>query len=240
MLILFWNIAGTLETRKNSCDPPDISVAILELKDLKPPFISLDFVKLPVDVLLLVVQDDALLTSYFFLSNAFKSCITDLGVVYFGVTGDRQNKVKISLVRCGKGSIQVDAAHNVARTAIKILKPKAVFSVGCCGGLNRAKAKLGDVVISAKLSTFGDRKVINDQRQSDGRTLDVSRKFGFLIKSAADGWKAPLKNPDAQNVIVHRDAEILTGVEVVNSSQECKHLRFQFPDAIAIEQEGQG
>ena len=240
MLILFWNIAGTLETRKNSCDPPDISVAILGLKDLNPPFKSLDCVQLPIDVLLLVVEDDALLSSYSFLSDTFKSRTTELGVVYFGVTGDGQNKVNISLVRCSKGSIQVDAAHNVARTAIKTLKPKAVFSVGCCGGLNRAKAELGDVVISAKLSTFGGKKVIHDRRQWDGRILDVSRKFGSLIKSAADGWKAPLKNPDAQNVIVHRDAEILTGVEVVNSSQECKHLRFQFPDAIAIEQEGQG
>ena len=226
--------------RTNSCDPPDISVAILELKDLNPPFTVVDFVQLPIDVLLLVVEDDALLSSYSFLSNTFKSRTTELGCVYFGVTGEGQNKVKISLVRCSKGSIQVGAAHNVARTAIKTLKPKAVFSVGCCGGLNRAKAKLGDVVISAKLSTFGGKKVIHDQRQWDGRTLDVSRKFGSLIKSAADGWKAPLKNPDAQNVIVHRDAEILTGVEVVNSSQECNRLRRQFPDAIAIEQEGQG
>ena len=236
-MLLFWNIAGT----SNSCDPPDISVTILELKDLNPPFKFLECVQLPiVDVLLLVVEDDALLSSYSFLSDTFHSRTTELGVVYFGVTGDGQNKVNISLVRCSKGSIQVDAAHNVARTAIKTLKPKAVFSVGCCAGLNRTKAKLGDVVISAKLSTFGDKKVIHDRRQWDGRILDVSRKFGSLIKSAADGWKAPLKNPDAQNVIVHRDAEILTGVEVVDSSQECKRLCGQFPDAIAIEQEGQG
>lgn len=240
MINTFWNIAGTSETGNNSCDPPDISVAILELKDLDPPSKSPDCVKLPIDVLLLVVEDDALLSSFNFLNNAFKSYITDLGLVYFGVTGDGQNKVNISLVRCGKGCTQVDGSHNVAGTAIKILKPKAVFSVGCCGGLNIETAKLGDVVISAKLSTFGDKKVIHDQQQWDGRTLDVSRNFGSLIKSAADGWKAPLKNPDAQNVRVHRDAEILTGVEVVNSLEECKHLLRQFPRAIAIEQEGQG
>ena len=240
-MLLFLNIAGTSKTKKNSSDPPDISVAILELKDLNPQFKSLDCVQLPiVEVLLLVVEDDAILSCYSFLSDTFQSRTTELGVVYFGVTGDGQNKVNISLVRCSKGSIEVGAAHNVARTAIKTLKPKAVFSVGSCGGLNRAKAKLGDVVISAKLSTSGGKKVIHDQRQWDGRILDVSRKFGSLIKSAADGWKAPLKDPDAQNVIVHCDAEILTGVEVVNSSQECKRLRRQFPEAIAIEQEGQG
>ena len=216
-------------------------MAILELKDLNPPLKSFEYARLPIEVLLLVVEDDALLSSYYFLTDAFKShSITDLGLVYFGVTGDGQNKVKISLVRCGKGSTQVDASHNVARTAIKTLKPKAVFSVGCCGGLNRAKAELGDVVVSAKLSTLGDRKIIHGQQQWDSRTLDVSRKFGSLIKSAADGWKAPLKNPDARNVIVHRDAEMLTGVEVVNSFEECKQLRRQFPQAIAIEQEGQG
>ena len=123
-----------------------------------------------------------LLSSYSFLSNAFQSRTTELGVIYFGVTGEGQNKVKISLVRCSKGSIQVGAAHNVARTAIKTLKPKAVFSVGCCGGLNRAEAKLGDVVISANLSTFGGRRVIHGKRVWDGRSLDVSRNFGALIK----------------------------------------------------------
>ena len=216
-------------------------MATLELKDLNPPSESLECAQLPiVEVLLLVVEDDELLSSYSFLKDTFMSYITELGLVYFGVTGDGQNKVKISLVRCSKGSIHVNAAQNVARTAIKTLKPKAVFSVGCCAGLNRTEAKLGDVVISAKLSTFGDKKVIHDQRLWDGRTLDVSRKFGSLIKSAADGWKAPLKNPDARNVIVHRDAEILTGVEVVNSFEECRGLRRQFPEAIAIEQEGQG
>ena len=97
--------------------------------------------------------------------------------MYFGVTGDGQNKVKVSLLRCGKGSTQVYGSQNVARTAIKTLKPKALFSVGCCGGLNRTKAKLGDVVISAKLSTFGGKKVINDQRRWGGRKLDVSRKL---------------------------------------------------------------
>ena len=216
-------------------------MATLELKDLNPPSESLECAQLPiVEVLLLVVEDDELLSSYSFLKDTFMSYITELGLVYFGVTGDGQNKVKISLVRCSKGSIHVNAAQNVARTAIKTLKPKAVFSVGCCAGLNRTEAKLGDVVISAKLSTFGDKMVVHDQRQWDGRTLDVSRKFGSLIKSAADGWKAPLKNPDARNVIVHCDAEILTGVEVVNSPKECKQLRRQFPQAIAIEQEGQG
>ena len=216
-------------------------MAISELKDLNPRFKSLHCVQLPIDVLLLVVEDDELLSSCSFLNDAFKSYITELGLVYFGVTGDGQDKVKISLLRCSKGSIDVNAAQNVARTAINTLKPKAVFSVGCCAGLNRTEAKLGDVVISAKLSTFGGKKVIHDQRQWDGRILDVSRQFGSLIKSAADGWKAPLKNPDdGPNVKVHRDAEILTGVEVVNSFEECKRLRRQFPEAIAIEQEGQG
>ena len=58
--------------------------------------------------------------------------------------------------------------------------------------------------------------------------------------SAADGWEAPLKNKDAQNVIVHRDAEILSDAEVENSFEECKRLRRDFPEAIPIEQGGQG
>ena len=86
-MLLFLNIAGTSKTKKNSSDPPDISVAILELKDLNPQFKSLDCVQLPiVEVLLLVVEDDAILSCYSFLSDTFQSRTTELGVVYFGVT----------------------------------------------------------------------------------------------------------------------------------------------------------
>ena len=105
-----------------------------------------------------------------------------------------------------------------------MLKPKAVFSVGCCAGLQKEQAQLGDVVISATLLTCGDKKTVNDKPQWDGRRLDVSPKIGRLIKSAADGWRPPLKDPEALDVKVHCNAEILFGAELVNCPNECEQL----------------
>ena len=229
-----------METKNNYGDPPQISIAIPRLEDVYPDFRSEKSVELLTDVLLLVVTDEEFLSIYAFLRNVFKSRIDNLGLVYFGEIGDGPKKVTISLLRSSRGSAQVSAAQNVVRTAIVTLKPKAVFSVGCCAGLRREQAQLGDVVISGKLSTCGEKKIVNDKPQWDGRRLDVSAKIGSLIKSAVDGWRSPLKDPEARKIKVHCNAEILSGAELVNSPKECEQLLRQFPEAIANEPEGQG
>ena len=215
-------------------NPPQIGIAIPPLKDVSPENKSWESVELLTDVLLLVT-DEEFLSCYAFLRNVFKSSINER--VYFGEIGDCQKKVTISLVRSSRGCDQV---QNVVKNAVAVLKPKAVFSVGCCAGLQKEQAQLGDVVISATLLTCGDKKTVNDKPQWDGRRLDVSAKIWCLIKSAADGWRPPLKDPEARDVKVHRNAEILSGVELVNSPNECEQLLDQFPEAIAIELEGQG
>ena len=191
--------------------------------------------ELPTDVLLLTVEDNEFLACYFYLDNAYRSNTKSLGRVYFGKIGDGLDKVKISLIRCNRG-----ASHNVVRNAVNCLQPKAVFSVGFCGGIKRGKAKLGDVVISGKLSTYGDQKIINDREQWCGNTVNVSRYIGDLIKYAADGWKAPLNDPEALEIQVHCDAEIVTGPELVKCPKKSEELLKMFPGATAIEHEGQG
>ena len=233
-IVFFWNIVGTLET-KNSGNPRQIGITIPPLKDVSPKYKSWESVEQLTDVLLLVLTDEEFLSCYAFLRNVFKSSINER--VYFGEIGDCQKKVTISLVRSSRGCDQV---QNVVKNAVAVLKPKAVFSVGCCAGLQKKQAQLGDVVISATLLTCGDKKTVNDKPQWDGRRLDVSAKIRCLIKSAADGWRPPLKDPEARDVKVHRNAEILSGVELVNSPNECEQLLDQFPEAIAIELEGQG
>ena len=64
--------------------------------------------------------------------------------------------------------------------------------------------------------------------------------MGCLVKSAADGWQPPLENPESRDVKVHCNAEILSRLELVNSPKECEDLLHQFPEAIAIDSEGQG
>ena len=45
------------------------------------------------------------------------------------------------------------------------LKPKVVLSVGFRGGFNIGLGKVGNVVISGKLSTVGDKQINNDREQ---------------------------------------------------------------------------
>ena len=227
-----------MERRFRYGDPPQISVGIPRLKDVSPVPKLLKNVELLTDVLLLVVTEEEFRSCYAYLRDVSKTYINELGHVYLGDIGD--SPTKVSLVRSSRGSIQVNAAQNVVRTAVDVLKPKAVFSVGCCAGLRREQTQLGDVVISGKLLTCGDKQIVGDKPQWGGRKLDVSRNMGCLVKSAADGWQPPLENPESRDVKVHCNAEILSGLELVNSPKECEELLHQFPEAIAIEPEGQG
>ena len=133
---------------------PVLSFTIPKLKDLQLPYKSWERIQLPTDVLQLVAGDVELLSCYFLLSDTFRSYFKSLGRVYFDTVGDGPEKVKISLLRCGSGSSQVGGARDVVQNALEYLKAKAVFSGGYCGGLRKEKTKLGDVVISAKLTTY--------------------------------------------------------------------------------------
>ena len=239
-IVFFWNIVGTVETKNSYGDPPQISVDIPRMKDVHPESKSWWNVELLRDVLLLTVTDEEFLSFFAFLHDVSKCYIKELGHVYFGEIGDGPRKVTISLVKSFRGSTQGSAALNVVRTAVDVFKPKVAFSVGCCAGLRREQTQLGDVVISGKLLTCGDKQIVGDKPQWGGRKLDVSRNMGCLVKSAADGWQPPLEDPESCDVKVHCNAEILSGLELVNSPKECEELLHQFPEAIAIEPEGQG
>ena len=88
--------------------------------------------------------------------------------------------------------------------------------------------------------TAGDKKIVCDEQQSDSRRLDVSTNIGNLIKSAADGWRAPLCDKEAPNPAVHRDGEILTGVNAEYSPKKCEELLREYPGALALDLGGQG
>ena len=69
--------------------------------------------------------------------------------------------------------------------------------------------------------------------------MNVSKNIGDLIKYAADGWKAPLNDPEALEIQVHCDAEIVTGPELVKCPKKSEELLKMFRGATAMELEGQ-
>ena len=72
-----------------------------------------------------------------------------------------------------------------------------MISVGTCIGFNPESIKIGDILVSSKLTTPYFR-------------APVSRNFSKLIRHASDGWKAPLENPDELQVQVHCDADVFS------------------------------
>ena len=205
-------------------DPPALSVTLNKLRDLPKKTRRWSNDHSPVDILLLTVDNCEFLACYYYLSNPFKSYEKSIGYVYFGQMAEGEDEsLKVALVKCSKGSSDPGGSQNVSKNAVTLLRPKATFSVGFCNSLNPEKAKLGDVVISSKLTT-------------DSYKTPVSRDVGNLVRYAADGWEAPLENPEAQEVKVHSDGEILSSSDLIGAEQQ----RQLYPEAIAVEMEGKG
>ena len=197
-------------------------------------------VKLPIDIMLLTVKDCEFLSCYKLLKNSFKGYTQALGDVYFGQIGIDE-PLKVALMRCQEGATTPGGSTIFVKNAVTILKPKAVFAVGCCSGLQRCETRLGDVVVCSKMTQYAPRIVQSSEVQSTGATrVPVSRNMLQLIKDAAAGWNPPLRDPSSPEIKIHCDAEYLIGPEFVCDKQRCDELTRLYPDAKAIDREGEG
>ena len=221
-------------------DPPELNKVLPLFADIKAITKPSKDADLPVDVLLLTVTNCEFLACYSELKNPYKCWFDGLGYVYFSGEGESQEELKVALLRCYRNGIGPGGSLMSVKNAASVLRPKAVISVGTCSGLNPAKSKLGDVVVSAKLATYASKVVTGNQEQSTGMRSYVSKRFLDVIKNCADGWQAPLKNPEAQQVQVYTDAEFLSGPEQVRAEWRRDQLAETNPQAMAIESDGEG
>ena len=230
----FSSVAGG--EKKEGCQP--------STEDKKPPQLSFKLKKrgdvpkstekwsddhLPIDILLLTsVESCDFLSCFSFLDEPFKCYKRKIGYVYFGRMGDvsDQEKLKVALINCSKGAAAPGGSLTVVLNAVKVLQPKAVFSVGTCISLGLEKARIGDVVISLKLST------------PEGFITPGSPLLGNLVRDASYGWDAPLKNPEEWEVKVHCRGDILS--QSLTEKCQNRNISEQYPKAVAIETEGEG
>ena len=217
-----------LDTESKSLEcPPQLNIKIPKTSDLPNNTCSWNIVDLPIDILLMTVEDCEFLSCFFYLEKPFKSYHKEIGYVYFGSMGnDHRKKQKIALMKCSKGSADPGSSLSVVKDAVRLLRPKAVFSVGACSGLNRGETKLGDVVVSSKLITPSYK-------------TPPGRDIGTLIRHIADGWTAPLENPDEQKVRVHCDGVVLS-IQKADSGWGYEEIIQLYPEATAVEMEGRG
>ena len=178
--------------------PPRLRFKLPKTSDLPSTFTDWSKVQLPIDVLLVTVEDCEFLSCYFYLDKPFKTYHKHIGPVYFEAMGsDDQGKLKIALIQCPKRSVAPGGALPRVTNAGRLLQPKAVISVGTCHGLNSENIQIGDILVSSKLATPDFR-------------IPVSRDFGQLIRQVSYGWKAPVENPAEWQVQVHCDAKVLS------------------------------
>ena len=221
-------------------DPPKINFSLPGISELTQNFKSWNDVQLPIDILLLTVKDCEFLSCYYYIDDPFRSYFKGLGHVYFGSIGEDQDvKLKVALMKCSEGSKVPGGALTVVKNAVTQLRPKAVFTVGHCNGMNQETTKLGDVVVSEKLTTYSYQKVTKDGKKFCGFTTPVSRDIAELMKCAGHGWNPPLENPKERKVEV-LSGEVLSGTEVVQAEWRQQELMKSFPGAIVIESEGEG
>ena len=231
----------TSRTEDSTSDPPEVDVPLLKNKNLPKKSVDWQLVQLPIDFLLLTVMDCAFLACLSHLNSGFfKSYHKTLGVVYFGEIGDDEMKQKIAVIKCSMGSSSVQGPIIVVPNAVKILRPKAVFSVGFCSALGNETVKLGDVIVLEKLITYGRNKITPDGIEECGISVPLKRQLAKLVQNANEGWDAPLKDPGKLEVEVHRDGVFLSGAEEVDSMERREQLIKRFPQAVAIELEGEG
>ena len=163
----------------------------------------------------------------------------DLGYVYLGDMGENDLKLNVAVTKCYEGSSSTGGPIVVVINAVKVLKPKAVFCVGSCSGLNVTRVNLGDVVVLKKLVTYAFSEVIENGIDEQGVKVPLKPHLSRLILSAGEGWKPPLKDPRALEVKIHRGT-FLSGPEVKNNHERCNALIERFPEAVAIDREGEG
>ena len=214
--------ATNYSSNNSDASPPQLAVGLPSIKDVKTTSKQPD---IPVDVLLVTVKYCEFLACYNELKDPYRYYWKEVGYVYFNSV--QSHEVKVALLRCRAGSIGLSISLIVVKNAATILQPKAVISVGTCCGFNPDKTKLGDVVVSAKLTT------------ADLRSY-VSWRFLSIISNCADGWLAPLKNPEDRLVQVHCNGEFLSGPQHIRAEWLRKELLDRHPLAVGVDMEEEG
>ena len=224
-----------------SRDPPELNVRLLTNEDLPTRAERWNEVQCPIDILLLTVKDCEFLSCISYLSPDYRKCRdVELGDFFVGDMGkDETVKTKVAVIQCYMGSNNPGSSTTVVTKAVNILRPRAVFCVGFCGGLNSKKVKVGDVVILEKLVTYSSCKVTGNGIIERGVRVPMNTHCRKLVLSATHGWTPPLKDRTALDVKAKRGV-FLSGPQVVASKARREELIKRFPDAVAIEMEGEG
>ena len=224
----FFSLVACREEPSLEGKPPQLKCKVKEAGDVPKSTETWSNVHLPVDILLLTVDSYDFLSCFSLLDQPFKSYKEEIGVVYFGRMGDARDeeKLKLALLKCSEGAAFLGGSLTVVLNAVRVLQPKAVFSMGTCISLDLKKVKKGDVVVSSRVTT------------AEGFKTPGSQRLCNLVRDAPAGWATLLENQGELEVKVHCDGDLLSQ----SLREKCQHGEIceLYPGAIAIETEGEG
>ena len=210
---------------------------VIELEDMNPDETEWsDATKIPIDVVLLVVNDNEFRAAYAILPEPVleSDSETSLGMVYFGQIG----KNKVALVRSSQGASGLTGIQTACLDSIMQLRPKTVICLGVCFGMDKNKQKLGDVLVSTKLGTYAPCRMNADgSRISRGVISECEPRLSKLFVGGKVGWKSPRGEECKPKV---KDGLIISGPELIDCKDRKEELRKLYPDAIGGEMEGEG
>ena len=192
--------------------------------------------KTPIDVVLLVVNDNEFRAAYAILPEPVlaSDSKTSLGMVYFGQIEEN----KVALVRSGQGANGLIGIQVACLRCIMQLRPETFICLGVCFGMDKNKQKLGDVLVSTKLGTYGPCRInAGGSRISRGVISECQPRLTNLFVDGKVGWRSPHGEECKPKV---KDGLIISGPELIDCKDRKEELRKLYPNAIGGEMEGEG
>ena len=220
-------------------EPPELTINLPHESDFASASIRLKRGYCVIDIQLLTVKECEFSSCYHYLQNPSRYYHDDIGYVYIGKmgNGEENKKLVVGLNKCSMGS-GVGGSTVSVQNVVKFLRPKVVFCVGFCGGMNETKAKLGDVVVATRLIMYAQVKKTKDDIEGRPTIVPMNKKLNDISHHVAVGWRPPLKDKKQQGNVIR--GSMLSGPMLVNDGKERDRLLGRFSDAIAIEMEGEG
>mmetsp|Transcript_13441 Transcript_13441/g.40560 ORF Transcript_13441/g.40560 Transcript_13441/m.40560 type:complete len:514 (-) Transcript_13441:3151-4692(-) len=147
---------------------------------------------------------------------------------------------RVALVQCDMGGGEPGGAQQVANYALQFWRPKAVIMIGIAFGLQPAKQRFGDVLVSSQLASYDLQRITGtEERVTQRGTIKPSGAHlspRFRDVGTYD-WEFSRRDGTACKVI---RGQVLSGSVLADSLTYGQRLLESYPEAIGGEMEGHG
>ncbi len=143
---------------------------------------------------------------------------------------------EVSALIVGMGAISRDSTMNKINEAIDVFKPNALIMVGIAFGMDKNKQKIGDVLISQRITAYEPQKLKENSTIYRGDST-LSGKVLFDRLKNSENW---VHHITPKTISKKHFGTILSGEKLFDSKTNRDEIYKAFPEAIGGEMEGYG